>query len=188
MGLGSFSTKKHIPMPESNVAGLPSIDAHVPFEICPKAKYRSGDAVGEERIEEIRRRGVRPEDAKRIERLERTLDLEEEFSELRRVWAASVLRANPEACREVFRSVMSELYGDLYLPYDALSRLHELELIDESLDFARISEKDLFGSYRFELVLYKGRHPQKAICYYPDKHKIKIQDVSMSSWHARLPE
>jgi hypothetical protein len=175
-------------MAESNVA-LTRIDDLVPFQIEPRAKYRGGDEPDQVRIEEIRRRGVRPSDAERIERLERELDLEDEFSELRRVWAAAVLRANPDARREARRRLMLKVYiGDL-LPYDALSLLHDLELVDEDLNFARLRTEDVFGNSRFELVLYEGGTPQVALRFFPDSQTVELnRSCARSAWYASLPE
>jgi len=172
-----------------NVAEKPTIDDHVPFEIRPKAKYRSGDQPDQKRIEEIRMRGVRPGDAERIERLERELDLEEEFGELRRVWAVAVLRANVEPRKQVLRRIMADVYNGRLLPYQALKRLHELELIDEDLGFARVREKTPVGSYRFELILYDGRTPKKALEYRPGQSGVKLKtNLQRSAWYATLPK
>lgn len=172
---------------ESNVAEETTIDTLVPFEIEPRAQYRGGDEPDEERIEEIRRRGVRPSDAERIERLERELDLEEEFSELRRVWAASVLRANPGARPEARRRIMVRLREDNFLPYDALTMLKDLELVDEGLDFARLRTEDWKGNPCFELILYDGREAKYALELRSSGEAI-LKDVSLSGWYSDLPE
>jgi hypothetical protein len=173
---------------ESNVAST-QIDDLVPFQIEPRAQYRDGDGPNQSRIEEIRRRGIRPGDAKRIERLERELNLEEQFSELRRVWAASVLRANPDARREARRRLMLKVYTEDVLPYDALSLLHDLELVDEALDFARLRTEDPLGKRRFELVLYEGGAPQVALRFFPESETVELnRSCARSAWYAELPE
>ena len=173
---------------ESNVADRTTIDALVPFEVEPRAQYRSGDERDRGRTKEIRRRGIRPGDAQRIERLERELNLEEQFSELRRVWAVAVLRANPGARLEARRRVMQKMHEDNLLPYDALRMLHALELVDEDLDFARLRTEAPDGSRRFELVLYDGPKARYALRYDPDSGRADLSDVSMSAWYADLPE
>lgn len=160
----------------------------VPTEISTESQDRSGEAVNEGRIEELLRAGFRPKDARRIERLERTLDLPAEKDELDRVRAAAACRSDPDARREAMRQIAFAALDGEIVPYEALKRLHKLEIEEESLNFARVVDKaSTPGKTRKELVLYH-ENGTATKTYRRKGTQVEVKDISMSAWYANLPE
>lgn len=112
--------------------------ALVPAEI--EEEDRNGEAADQARIEELLHRGLRPKDARRIERLERTLNLPEEEAELNRVWVAAKLRAEPKTRKKVVGEIVRCVADGEVNAYAALCRLQELEVVPERCGFARFVE------------------------------------------------
>jgi hypothetical protein len=179
-----------IPDSMSDVAKKPKIDHLVPFEIDPQAKERWGEEPDPRRVEEIRRRGIRPDDARRIERVERAIDLDNdrEYAELRRVWAAAVLQANPETSSEALRRVMVAVRAGDLLPYDALMTLRDLELVPDKLDFARADEATPLGTPKVVLVMYEGHEAAIAAEYNPKSETARLINARLSNYYDDLPE
>ena len=158
-------------------------DEHpLPIQVEHESRNRTGTEPDQARIEELLHQGLRPKDARRIERLERELDLPEEQRELDRVRAAAVLRADPEMRRDVIAEIVRQALHDEITDYEALCRLQDLEIVPDECDFARYAERttrDLF-------VCYRNGTPQVAFAYYrpawpdgdPDASEIDASEAS----------
>ena len=157
----------------------------LPIEVDHESRDRDGDEPNQHRIEELRRQGLRSEDARRIERIERELNLPEEQTELDRVWAAALFRTDHKARREMIQRLILRVYNEEIMPYDALSRLHDLEIMDEELNYAKARENN-WGEW--ELIFYEDGRAKKAIKYEPARQRIEINNVNMSYWHPDLPD
>ncbi len=135
-------------------------DALVQTELSHRDRH--GTEVDQGRIEELRHKGFRPEDAPRIERLERTLDLPAEKRELQRVWASARLRADPSLRKDVLAQLVHQVATDQATAYEALLRLKDLEVVAEDCDFARFVEPQHTGN-RF--VCYVEGVPEFVVEY-----------------------
>jgi len=137
--------------------------------LVPTSLNRSGRDGGDAdsaRVEELLRQGLRPKDARRIEELERTLDLPDEEEELNRVRAAAMLRANPSKRDDVVAAIIEECVAERVTEYDALCRLQALEIVPEGCGFARFINP-AHGKSRF--VCYEGTEPRAAFRYIPPR-------------------
>jgi len=121
----------------------------LPLTIDYESRDRSGDDANEARVDELRHAGLRPKDARRVERLERTLDLPDEQDELDRVRAAAVLRSDLDTRRKVVGEIIRQVAEEEITEYAALSRLQALEVVPDECGFARFVEgaQDLFICY-----------------------------------------
>lgn len=130
----------------------------LPLTIDYESRDRSGADPNEARVEELRHAGLRPKDARRVERLERTLDLPDEQEELDRVRAAAVLRSDLKTRRKVLGEIVRRAADEEITTYEALSRLQSLEVVPAECDFARYVERvnDLF-------ICYAGADPMAAL-------------------------
>jgi hypothetical protein len=92
----------------------------------------------ENRVEELRHYGLRPEDAERVEAAERTLDLPEEQAELGRIRAAAVLHSSPKARKQTIAQIVHHAVCHEITAYEALCRLKDLEIApDEPCPYSR---------------------------------------------------
>ena len=95
-------------------------------------------ACPETRTQELCRAGIRPDDARRIEEMERELDLPAQQEELDRIRAAALVRSDPSLRRRAIWRVVHETHQEWISAYEGLERLQAFEIVEDSLTFARV--------------------------------------------------
>ena len=142
-------------------------DEHpLPIEVDHESRSRAGDEPDQARIEELLHQGLRPKDARRIERLERTLDLPEEQRELDRVRAAAVLRSDLDTRKMVLGELAYRIHEGELTAYEGLCRLQELEVVGDECTFLRTC--GICTTTKVNLICYVDTEPQAVFKFMPD--------------------
>jgi len=163
----------------------------LPIEVDHESRSRAGDEPDQARIEELLHQGLRPKDARRIERLERTLDLPEEQRELDRVRAAAVLRSDLDTRKLVLGELAYRTHHGEMTAYEGLSRLQELEVVEEECTFLRTSTPG--RGKKVSLICYADAEPRAAFKFLPDYTQEKdsyrlVEEVEDLSDFDSLPD
>jgi hypothetical protein len=137
----------------------------LPIQVEHESRNRTGTEPDQTRIEELLHQGLRPKDARRIERLERELDLPEEQCELDRVRAAAVLRSDLDTRKKVLGELAYRVHQGRMTAYEGLCRLQDLEVVGEECTFLRTF--GISATRKVNLICYVDTEPQAAFKFMP---------------------
>ena len=137
----------------------------LPIEVDHESRSRAGAEPDQDRIKELLHQGLRPKDARRIERLERELDLPEEKRELDRVRAAAVLRSDLDMRKKVLGELAYRVHQGGMTAYEGLCRLQDLEVVGEECTFLRTF--GISATRKVNLICYVDTEPRAAFKFMP---------------------
>jgi len=164
----------------------------LPIEVDHESRSRAGAEPDQARIEELLHQGLRPKDARRIERLERELDLPEEQRELDRVRAAAVLRSDLDTRKKVLGELAYRIHHGDMTRFEGLRRLQDLEVVGDECTFLRTSTPR-HGGKKVTLICYADTEPQAAFKFLPDYDQKKdtyrlVEEAEDLSGFSSLPD